>query len=219
MRVLMPVEQRQHGYGEVSASRSSRKNGMNLRRAAIVVISVLVASLFLVVGISLADPVAAQAAGGGYVKKCGGGKILLNDKEKRAFALHNAIRRQHKLSTLCVHPRLQKAARAHSRDMIRRDYFSHGTKGRHENFLKRIKRYGYGPEGYTRYLVGENIAYGSGSSGEPQNITKAWMHSKPHRRNILNGKFREIGIGAHTGNWRGHDGVTMYTADFGLRRR
>jgi uncharacterized protein YkwD len=40
------------------------------------------------------------------------------------------------------------------------------------------------------------------------------MYSAPHRANILNGGFQEIGIGAVTGYYR----LTMYTVDFGTRR-
>ncbi len=168
-------------------------------------------------GVSAVDPSVAEAARSGSVKKCGGGKIFLNAKEKRTFALHNKIRRNHKMRTLCVNPKLKRAARSHSKDMIRRDYFSHNTKGR-GSFAKRLKRFGYTSGGYKYYTTGENIAYGSGRKGNPGRIMRAWMKSSGHRHNILNRKFREIGIGTYTGNWNGHKGVTMYTADFGTRR-
>jgi len=161
----------------------------------------------------LAVPLAAEAAGGGDVKRCGGGTIFLNVDEKQTFVLHNSERRDRKINALCVHPDLQRAARAHSKDMIRHDYFSHNTKGRGESACERIKRYGY-----PYSLCGENIAYGSGLYGEPDNIMDPWMKSDGHRRNILNGKFREVGIGTHTGTYKGTQNVTMYTADFGVRR-
>jgi uncharacterized protein YkwD len=181
-------------------------------RLAVLVVSVFIAVLSAV-AVSAADPVAAQAEGGGYVKKCGGGQIFLNEKEKETFALHNQIRRDNGIRALCVHSILQKAARAHSKDMIERDYFSHDTKGRNEAFFERLKRYGYN---YRK--VGKNIAYGSGSYGEPRSIMEAWMNSLDHRRNILNNEFKQIGVGTHTGTWQGHSDVTMYTADFGLPR-
>lgn len=174
----------------------------------LVVVSVAVAATTF-----LATPPAAEAAGGGPVKKCGGGSIILDADEKKTFALHNRERRDRNLKPLCVHPKLQRAARAHSKDMIRRDYFSHNTKGRNENACERIKRFGY------RYrLCGENIAYGSGSYGEPESIMRGWMKSDSHRRNILNSKFREVGVGTCTGTYKGMPDVTMYTVDFGTRR-
>jgi uncharacterized protein YkwD len=46
-----------------------------------------------------------------------------------------------------------------------------------------------------------------------------WMKSDGHKDNILNGKFHQIGIGVYTGIWQGRQEVSMYTADFGARRR
>lgn len=173
--------------------------------------SVFVAVTFATVALVTYSP-EAEAATGGYVGKCGGGKIFLNADERQSFYLHNQQRKSHNLRQFCVHPSLQKAARAHSKDMIQRDYFSHTTKGTNRNACDRIKNAGY------RYrYCGENIAYGSGSYGEPQSIMRAWMKSTGHRRNILKPGFREIGIGTYTGTYKGSRGVTMYTADFGTR--
>jgi uncharacterized protein YkwD len=180
-----------------------------MKRVAILAVSMLLATI-AAVGFLATDQESASAAGG-KVNRCGGGKIFLDAKEKKTFALHNEIRRKHHLPTFCVHPALEKAARDHSADMIRRDYFSHNTKGRNETAEGRIKRFGYTPQGYSFYMVG--------TYGEPDSIMNSWMKSPDHRHNILNGKYREIGIGVSTGTWKGNDGVSMYTADFGVRRR
>ncbi|HKH10974.1 MAG TPA: CAP domain-containing protein [Rubrobacter sp.] len=161
----------------------------------------------------LATPPAAEAAGGGNVRKCGGGKIFLKADEMRVFALHNRERRERNLRALCVHPALERAARAHSKDMIRRDYFSHNTKGRNESSCQRVRRFGYR---YSR--CAENIAWGSGPKGEPDSIMRMWMGSNGHRANILDGKLREVGIGTYSGTFNGTRDATMYTADFGTRR-
>src|SRR5215208_6687555 len=71
----------------------------------------------------------AEAAGGGYASRCGGGKIFLYATEERLLTLHNNARENHGLKPFCVHPALQRAARAHSKDMIQYDYFSHDTRG------------------------------------------------------------------------------------------
>ena len=126
----------------------------------------LLVAVFVAVALAattfLATPPAAEAAGGGEVRKCGGGKIFLNADEKRTFFLHNRERRDRNMRTFCVHPKLQKAARSHSKDMIRRDYFSHDTKGRNESACERIRRFGY----RYRYCA-ENIAWGSGRRASP----------------------------------------------------
>jgi uncharacterized protein YkwD len=175
-------------------------------------LAVLLVSVFAAVGLAattlLATSPAAEAAGGGDVKRCGGGMIFLNADEKQTFALHNRERRDRNITALCVHPDLQKAAWSHSKDMIQRDYFSHDTKGRNESSCQRIRRFGY-----HWHACGENIGYDS----TPNKMFNAWMRSSGHRRNILNGKFREVGIGAYTGNYKGFE-TTMYTADFGARR-
>ncbi len=188
-----------------------------MRHLAILLASVFFAA-FAVFGVSILSPPSAEAASKGYVKKCGGGKILLNAKERTVFLLHNKVRRDRNLSALCVKPALQRAARAHSKDMVRRDYFSHDTKGKY-TFDQRLRRFGYTPKGFRYYTTGENIAYGSGSKGTPKSIMDSWMKSAGHRSNILNRKFREVGIGTYTGEYKGYKGVTMYTADFGTRRK
>jgi cysteine-rich secretory family protein len=75
----------------------------------------------------------AEAAGGGYASRCGGGKIFLYATEQRLLTMHNNTRENHGLKPFCVHPALQSAARAHSKDMIQHDYFSHDTRGRNED--------------------------------------------------------------------------------------
>ncbi|MDQ3508801.1 MAG: CAP domain-containing protein [Actinomycetota bacterium] len=151
-------------------------------------------------GASAFDPGPAEAAGN-YARKCGGGKILLNANEFRSFHLHNKTRRNTSRAPFCVHPRLQQAARAHSRDMLNRGYFAHGNTG------ARLRNFGY-----PWRTFGENIGY----NRTPVAMHRAWMRSPGHRSNMLNPRFREIGIGAIPGNFRGSRTV-MYTADFGRR--
>lgn len=185
-----------------------------MRHLTFVLSSFFIATL-AVLAVALVNPPAADAAKS--VKRCGGGKVYLKPDERKAFYMHNRIRRDRDLKQFCVHPKLQRAARAHSKDMIRRDYFSHNTKGG-GTFGKRLKKFGYKPKGFRYYTVGENIAYGSGERSEPKQIMKAWMKSRGHKKNIVNRKFRQIGLGTYTGTYKKHRNTTMYTADFGTRR-
>ncbi len=176
--------------------------------------SVLVA-VVLAAGVVAANPTASDAAtgsGAGYVKTCGGGKIYVSANAKRILVLHNNIRINHNLRPFCVHPNLTNAARAHSKDMLARNYFSHYTKGSGKGPAQRLKRANYNCRTY-----GENIAWGSGSYGSPDYIMNKWMHSDGHRANILNKGFREIGIGTATGTYSGYENSTVYTVDFGTR--
>lgn len=161
-------------------------------------------AILAMAGASALDPSKAQAANTVNVKTCTGGKIALKAAEKRMLDLHNQKRKSQNLRRLCVHPALQRAARDHSQDMIRRDYFAHGNVG------KRLKR-----NGYNWSRCAENIYQDPGSpSTNP--AFDAWMKSSSHRSNILNGKFREVGIGLATGSYNG-ERKTMWTADFGTR--
>ena len=171
-----------------------------------VVFAALAVALVIAVGVLAAKPEDAGAASTVAVRTCTGGSIALKPAEKRSLDLHNSARKSRGLRPLCVHPALQRAARAHSADMIRRGYYAHGSVG------PRLKSYGYNWRAY-----GENIAWGSGSRGSADSIFKAWMDSSSHRSNILDGRFREVGVGAATGTYGGRSGVTLWTADFGAR--
>ena len=195
---------------------------MIFRHATAVFAAVILAAA-TVAGTSVVVPKKADAAS--TVKACTGGSISLTATEKRILDLHNRTRANYRLPLFCVHPILTNAARAHSQDMLNRDYFSHTSPPRPptfpkgETFSARLKRFGYTPAGYRYYAIGENIAGGSGVYGTPDNRFNAWMRSTGHRASILNRNFREIGIGVRSGNFRGTNGYTMYTVDFGTRRR
>lgn len=189
------------GKGRRSMRLRRRLEGTDRMRYLSTIVAALVLAGVAALGGSALDPDPAEAASGGKARKCGGGKVFLNSNELRSFQLHNNVRKQRNMAAFCVHPRLQKAARAHSRDMLRRGYFAHGNTG------ARLKRHGYRWRTY-----GENIGYNS----SPSRMHRAWMNSPGHRKNIVNRRFREIGVGAVNGNFRGVR-TTMYTADFGRR--
>jgi uncharacterized protein YkwD len=154
----------------------------------------------------------AEAASTATVRTCDGGTARLKAEEKRVFDLHNATRKKHALGSLCVDPELTRAARAHSKEMIGKGYF------RHESFDgetvgARLKRFGY-----DWRASGENIAWGTGSLSRPDDRFKGWMESPGHRANILNGAFREVGVGTASGDPKKTDEQLMYTVDFGSRR-
>jgi uncharacterized protein YkwD len=126
----------------------------------------------------------------------------------------NAERARHRLRPLRLNHKLSTAAQRHSRAMARKRFFSHNSLGG-ASFVDRIRRTGY-LTGARSWTVGENIAYGSGRLSTPRSIGSAWMHSPPHRANILSGSFHAIGIGVASGTPVGGGGGT-YTTDFGRR--
>lgn len=135
------------------------------------------------------------------------------------LCLLNKQRAAHGLRPFRVSAPLRKAAVGHSRDMARRDFFSHTAPG-NVSFADRIQRANYRPRG--SWSVGENIAWGSGHLATPESIVRGWMKSPGHRANILNGSFRAIGVGVARGVPYAASAAVdrtgaLYTTDFGSK--
>jgi uncharacterized protein YkwD len=171
-------------------------------------------ALVLALAFFLVGAPAASAAGG-----CGAVNASVKTATKRALVRAtlcrlNVERASHRLRPFRLDRRLSAAARAHSRAMARRHFFSHDSLNG-TSFLDRIRHTGY-LSGARSWTVGENIAYGSGSLSTPRAIGRAWMNSPGHRANILSHSFRAIGIGIAAGTPFSRGGAT-YTTDFGRR--
>lgn len=131
------------------------------------------------------------------------------------LCLLNVERTSRGLRALRADDRLEIAAQRHSDDMVARDYFDHVTPSG-ADVVARLSRAGYVSDEVS-WAVGENIAWGSGDLATPREIVRAWMNSTGHRRNILDRRYREIGIGVARGvPGRDIEGAT-YTTDFGTR--
>jgi uncharacterized protein YkwD len=129
----------------------------------------------------------------------------------------NRERVHYGLRKLNLNKKLSRASRRHAHDMARRNYFSHDTLGG-GTFVDRIRAAGY-LKGAHSWVVGENLGWGSHGYSKPSAIMRMWMNSPGHRANILNGSFKEIGIGlaydAPVAN--GGEPVCTYATDFGAR--
>jgi len=128
------------------------------------------------------------------------------------LCLLNRVRARNGLAPLRLNAKLSGAARRHSRDMVRHRYFAHNSRDGRSPF-DRMRATHYVPR-RASWRLGENIGWGSGSLSEPAAMVRAWMHSPPHRANILSHHFRDIGIGIAVGAPVGGRGAT-YTTDFG----
>ncbi len=135
---------------------------------------------------------------------------------RATLCLVNAERAARGLRPLRGNPRLAGAARRHARDMVSRGYFSHTSRSG-ASFLDRIRNTGY-TQGRRAWTVGENLAWGTGMLSTPGEIVPAWMASPSHRANVLNGEFREIGIGIALGAPESRAEVAAtYNIGFGAR--
>lgn len=122
------------------------------------------------------------------------------------LAAVNHTRAAHGLRPLTIDYRLTRAARAHSAEMLRDGYFSHG------DFHSRMVAFHVrGPQ------AGENLAWGNGSYGEPAGIIAGWLASPGHRANLLRPGWTRIGIGLARGTFLGNGDSTVVTADFAGR--
>ena len=130
------------------------------------------------------------------------------------LCLLNRARRSHHLGRLRFNHKLALAGLRHARDMVDNRYFSHDAPSG-QDFVQRIMSTDYVPAAAS-WVLGENLAWGDKHESTPREIVRAWMRSPDHRRNILNGKFREIGIAIVVG--APLDGVTQaatYATEFG----
>ena len=170
-------------------------------------VSLIVASLCLAV------PATASA-------ECAGADLRptaenLKQVRSAVLCLLNEERAARGMGKLRANAKLRRAAEKHSRNMNANDFFDHvspaGTTP-----LERVKAAGY-LAGATSWAVGENIAWGEQRLSTPGEIMRSWMDSPGHRANILNRRFRHVGIGVSTGAPIGGAGGATYTTAFGKR--
>jgi uncharacterized protein YkwD len=145
--------------------------------------------------------------------------VRLPALESELLAAINKARAARGLPRLDVAPGLRASARAHSRAMLESGLFQHdspdGTR-----FSERIRRF-YPSRGFKSWSVGENLLYHT-SQVSPEEAIDAWRASPPHRRNLFNPSWREVGIGAVWAASAPGDfvdaSVNVLTVDFGARR-
>lgn len=132
----------------------------------------------------------------GYASQISPDEVIRLTNEKRAQA---------GLSLLTLNGTLSNAALSKGNDMITKDYWAHvapdGTQP--WSFITNV--------GYKYRYAGENLArdFSNASSA-----VDAWMNSPTHRENILNPKYKEIGIGVVEGDLAGVD-TTIIVQFFG----
>jgi uncharacterized protein YkwD len=110
------------------------------------------------------------------------------------LCLINRERAQNGETPLVGNWRLQQAAESHGSEMIADDYFQHMSPSG-ETPAERVRGTGYIPGPQVGYVIGENLAWGTLSLATPQSIVEAWIASPKHLANILEGQYRETGIG------------------------
>jgi len=103
---------------------------------------------------------------------------------------------------------LAMAAYLHSKDMVRKNILGHtGSDG--SSAGQRISRQGYPWRAY-----GENIAVGDPTVSS---VTRGWLGSERHCRNLMNPAFTEIGAGYAIGPFGGNPAARYWTFDLADR--
>jgi uncharacterized protein YkwD len=100
--------------------------------------------------------------------------------------------------------------------MVAEHFFSHETPDG-KTVVDRVEPTGYIPKSGD-WVVGENLAWGSGALSTPQAIVNGWMNSPGHRANILAPDYKDIGLAACMGSPSpDHQGGTVYVNNFGAK--
>jgi uncharacterized protein YkwD len=111
---------------------------------------------------------------------------------------------------------LSQAARGHASNMARHNFFAHVNPDG-DTLSDRLRKAGYGRPG-DGWRAGENLGWGTGDRATPNSLVDAWLASPGHRRILLSGTYREIGVGvaggAPSASSSGLPGAT-YTMDLG----
>jgi uncharacterized protein YkwD len=111
--------------------------------------------------------------------------------------------------------RLRSAALSYSRRMVAESFFAHvAPDGQALRTRLRLARY---IKPYDGYVVGENLAWASGTQSTPRAIVSAWMASPGHRANVLHPRYTEIGLGFVMGTPADRSQGATVTANYGTR--
>lgn len=137
------------------------------------------------------------------------------------LCLMNEIRATYGLRPLRRNAALASIATGQASDMVRGDYFGDDSLSG-QTPLARIMASSYVLPQPMRMLTAQNIGWGTGPNATPTGIVGAWMASPPHRAIILDGAYRDVGVGvspavpAELGSgWAGG----TYAVEFGARSR
>lgn len=103
---------------------------------------------------------------------------------RRVFNLTNQDRQQQGLPPLAWNSSLADAAEAHAKWMLREPDLSHQYSGEPDLMTRAAHA------GAHFRAIAENLAIGP----TPDSLENQWMHSAPHRRNILDPKMNAVGV-------------------------
>jgi uncharacterized protein YkwD len=126
----------------------------------------------------------------------------------------NVVRADDGLRPVRLSRTLTRVALGHTRDMLTHQLMTHAASDG-TSFAARMAARLTGL--YSR--VGETIFW-EAVEADPtaDSIVQAWMDSPPHRAQLLDRRYRAVGVATVTGDYQGTNTLAV-TADFGVHRR
>lgn len=125
--------------------------------------------------------------------------------------LVNWARRSRGLAQLHESRRLDRSSLLKALAIRRCQHFSHTPCG--QSFGTVFERVGY-----RRGQVGENLAWGGGPLGSARSALQLWLSSPTHRRTLLTGAWRDLGIAeVRADQLFGAQQVSVWVVHFGRR--
>jgi len=146
-------------------------------------LALILAELGLSIAVIAINPVGALASDNG-----------LMGQEKTIISLTNQLRNNTGLDELTVDKRLMSSARNKALDMATRGYFDHASPEGNR------MAYWITDAGYNYSLAGENLAKGFTSADR---LVQAWASSFSHYVNLVEPKFKNVGVGIAEGVYYG----------------
>lgn len=131
---------------------------------------------------------------------------------KAILCLVNQERTKRGLKALRSNKKLAKAAKKHTKQMVKTNCLDHQCGGE-PNLQGRIRGY---LSGARQYAYGEDV----GCATTAAKMVSRWMGSPLHRANILNKKFKDAGVGSSQGrvSSRCSKNYATFTIVFGFRK-
>ncbi len=131
--------------------------------------------------------------------------VTANIDYKEVIRLVNLEREKKGLGALKENPNLNVAAYKKGENMIEENYWAHYSPSGKDPWGFILG------SGYKYSYAGENLARNFSNA---QDAVTAWMNSPTHRDNILNAKYRDIGISVVQGKLNGEE-TTLIVQEFG----
>src|SRR3569833_639790 len=165
----------------------------------------------VIIGFGLLLPPAIQSGALASLVHHPAGHVLFfatSESVSKMLADTNAQRVANNEPPLQLNSLLDKAAAAKAADMASRNYWSHDTPDGNPPWVFVTST------GYSYLKLGENLATGFTTEAD---AVKGWMASPPHRENLLDPSFTEVGFGfASAPNYVAvHGPATIFVAFYG----